>query len=117
MIRRSANDSRRAEPEDRFIPATVVKVGRVWIELVSTDKHQYRMSWRMRRDTQDQDTRYPGSSASFLTMDQYAWTETRNGALATIHDHGLTVESRSPWRGREVELADLLTNCNSCPRT
>ncbi len=112
MVRRSYNDMRRRSPEEQYIPATVVKAARVWIELEGTEGN-WKRTWRMRRDTQDQGTQYSGSNDSFLTMDQYAWTETRDWALAVIKDHGLTVESRSPWRGRETELAEILAVADS----
>ena len=107
MVRRSPNDMRGRPASQRYIPATVIKAARVWVDLEGKDG-TWKRTWRMRRDTQDQGTQYSGSNDSFLMMDQHAWTETRDWALATIHDHGLTVESRSPWRGREIELADLL---------
>ena len=109
MVRRSSNDMRRRPPEQRYIPATVVKVGRVWVTLEGQEPG-WRSSrqWRMRLDTQNEASQYSGSNASFLTMDQHAWEETASWAMAVIRDHGLTVESRSPWRGREIELADLL---------
>lgn len=107
MVRRSPNDMHRRKGEDRYIPATVVKTARVWVDLEGMEE-TWKRTWRMRRDTQDEGTQYSGSNASFLTMDQHAWEETRSWALATLKDHGLTVESCSPWRGREIELADHL---------
>lgn len=106
MVRRSSNDMRHRKPEDRYIPAVVVKAARVWIELERADG--LRGSWRMRRDTQDEGTQYSGSDARFLTLEQHAWQETRDWALAVLRDHRLTVQPGSPWRGREIELADLL---------
>lgn len=105
MIRRSANDIRGRKPEDRYIPALVSNVARVWVELKATDG---RGTWRMRRDTQDEGSQYTGSNASFLTMDQHAWTETRNWAESVLRDSGIDLRLNSPWRGREVELADIL---------
>lgn len=107
MVRRSLNDSRGRMLEDRYIPARVTKVGRVWVTLEATT-HPHRGIWRMRLDTQDEGTKYSGSNASFLTMDQHAWDETRDWALATLRDHGIDLRSDSPWRGREIELADHL---------
>lgn len=112
MIRQSYNDTRGRKPEDRYIPAVVVKASRVWIELVSTDEKRYRMSWRMRRDTQDEATQYPGSNASFATLDQHAWDETWRWARDVLIDHGIELRNRSPWRGREIEMANLLAKVN-----
>lgn len=92
---------------ERYIPAVVVKADRVWVELKAAQGGDWH-TWRMRRDTQDKGTRYPGSNASFLTMDQHAWDKTRNWALAVLKDNGIDLRMNSPWRGREVELADIL---------
>jgi hypothetical protein len=92
----------------------VVKAARVWVDLERADG--LRGNWRMRRDTQDEGTPYSGSNASFLTMDQHAWTETRDWALAVLKDHGIDLRSNSPWRGREIELADILV-CRACQAT
>lgn len=107
MVRRSANDMRGRKDAERYIPATVTKAARVWVDLEGMEGARKR-TWRMRRDTQDEGTQYTGSDASFLTMDQYAWTETRDWALAVLKDHGIDLRSNSPWRGREIELADIL---------
>jgi hypothetical protein len=110
MVRRSPNDMRRRPPEERYIPAKVVKVARVWVELGRADDMPMLMTWRMRLDTQDEGTRYSGMNASFLTMDQHAWTETRDWARAVLRDHGIRLDQGSPWSGREAELADLLSS-------
>ena len=65
-------------------------------------------TWRMRRDTQNEGSQYSGSNSRFLTMDQHAWEETQTWALAVLQDHGIDLRSNSPWRGREIELADIL---------
>lgn len=112
MVRRSANEMRRRPPEERYIPAQVVKASRVWIELKAAETApdaQRWMTWRMRRDTQNEGTQYSGSDASFATTEQHEWDQTQAWAWGVIKDNGLTVEPRSPWRGREQELADLLT--------
>lgn len=106
MVRRSYNDMRSRPPEERYIPAVVVKAARVWIELERADG--LRGSWRMRRDTQDEGTQYSGSNARFLTVEQHAWEETRDWADSVLRDNGITLDARSPWRGREIQLADLL---------
>jgi hypothetical protein len=109
MVRRSPNDMRRRPPEERYIPARVVKAARVWIDLESTDERQFLLTWRMRRDTQDEASQYISYNASFATLDQHAWDQTREWALATLRDHGIDLLRQSPWRGREIELADLLS--------
>lgn len=111
MVRRSPNDRRGRTAEDRYIPAVVVKAARIWVDLARAGGRSE--TWRMRRDTQDEGTQYSGSNASFATMDQHAWDETLAWARAVLKDHGLTVDPRSSWRGREIELADILAKVNS----
>lgn len=107
MVRRSMNDRRGRTPEDQYIPAVVTKVGRVWAEMErSGGGFLYR--WRMRMDTQDQGTPYSGSNANFLTMEQHAWRETLDRALAVLRLNGITLQYESVWIGREVELANLI---------
>jgi hypothetical protein len=109
MVRRSPNDMRGRPAEQRYIPAKVVKVARVWVTLEGQEPGwRAPRQWRMRLDRQDEGTQYSGSNASFLTMDQHAWDETAAWALATLQDHGIDLRSNSPWRGREIELADHL---------
>lgn len=98
--------------EDRYIPAVIVKAARVWVDLVQKDHADaspwsiYR--WKMRRDTQNEGSDYSGSNASFLTLDQHAWEETQSWAREILKDNGLVIDRDSRWRGREVELADLI---------
>jgi len=114
MVRRSANDMRgRRKPEDRYIPARVTKVGRVWAELTEEKPPGVRPRprvWRMRMDrSQDEGSQYSGSNASFATMDQHAWDETAYWALAVLQENGIDIRHGSPWRGREIELADIIS--------
>jgi hypothetical protein len=112
IVRRSPNDMRGRPAEERYIPAVVTKVGRVWVDLEGTERRTQWSglpTWRMRMDRQDEGTQYSGSNASFATLDQHAWDETRDWALATLRDHGIDLRHDSPWRGREIELADHLS--------
>jgi len=109
IVRRSPNDQQGRKPSERFIPATVAKVGRVWVELKPDPPLcPWPTRWRMRLDTQNEATQHSGTNASFVTLEQHAWDETQTWARGVLEKHGLTVESRSPWVGREVELALLL---------
>lgn len=107
MVRLSPNDSRRKPPEECYIPAKVRSVARVWVELERVGEGWPR-EWRMRRDVQHQGTQYSGSNASFATLEQHAWDETQDWARGVLRDNGIDLRTDSPWRGREIELADLL---------
>lgn len=106
MVRCSANDMRWRKPEDYYIPAEVVKVARVWVDLKAVDNTR---TWHMRKDTQSEATQYSGSNDRFLTLDQHAWEVRRKWALGVLADHGIQLDHRgSRWAGREAELAELL---------
>lgn len=49
-----------------------------------------------------------GYSAKVATVEQHAYDVLQHGAAKYLFDQGITVEHRSPWRGREVELATAL---------
>jgi hypothetical protein len=109
MVRRSANDSRRRDPAECYIPAVITKAARVWIEMAKPDSSEWSIyRWRMRRDTQNEATQYSGSNASFATLEQHEWDKTQAWALGLLHDQGIRVDRESPWSGREVALADLI---------
>lgn len=111
MVRRSAIDNRGRKPEDRYIPAVVVKAARVWVDLERSGDG-WPQSWRMRRDTQSEASDYSGSDASFATMDQHAWDETHTRAQDLLKENGIRVEFGSIWKGREIELADLISKAS-----
>lgn len=108
MVQLSHNDSRRKLPEERYVPATVRKAARMWVELERVGDGWPR-EWRMRRDRQDEGSQYSGSNASFATMDQHAWDETDRWARGVLRDQGIDLRRESPWIGREIELADLIS--------
>jgi len=103
----SSNDSRRKTRDQTRVPARVTKAARVWIELERVGDG-YPKTWRMRRDVQGEGTQYPGSNAHFATKEQYEWDETAAWAHGILREQGITVEHRSPWKNREIELADLI---------
>lgn len=109
VVIRSPNESIRHRPEDRRIPTKVIKVARVWVELGDPSAPEWSVSrWRMRLDTQDEGSDYPGNNARFLTVEQNAWEETRDWARGVLQENGIDLRGSSPWRGREIELVDLI---------
>jgi hypothetical protein len=108
IVKLSPNDSRRKAPEDCYIAARVRKAARVWVELERVGDG-YPREWRMRRDVQHEGSTYSGSNASFATLDQHQWDITRQWANGVLREAGIDLRSDSPWRGREIELADLLS--------
>lgn len=116
MVRRSSNDSRGRKPEDTYIPAVVVKVGRVWVALESERFGQSPRPcvWRMRMDTQDEGNRqYPQGNASFATFEQHEWDMAKREAFQSLRNYGIELNATSWWRGREIELAEIINTAVS----
>lgn len=112
MVRRSAGHMRGRPVEDRYIPAVVVKAARVWVEIAMSDVDLPTWSlyrWRMRRDTQNEGASYSSGNASFATLDQHSWDEAMDRARGVLAENGINLERDSLWRGREVELADMIS--------
>jgi len=113
MVYRSPNDMRRRQPEERAIPAVVVKAARVWVDLQKAgeeDLPEWSVNrWRMRRDTQDEATQFSGSNCRFVTLEQHDWEETRRWALGFLRENGIEIRTSGKWHGREVELADIIS--------
>ncbi len=84
----------------------VVKVGRVWIE-VQPDGSRPGHAYRFRLDTQTDGSQY-ASSSRFYTLDQWAERERQNDASKFLSDQGIRIDFGSAWRGREVELVNLI---------
>jgi len=100
--------------EDRWTPAEIVRVGRVWVYIASVSTtvgydgrvHGAR-AWRMRKDSQDEGTR---RLDFFRTMEQHAWEKNQRRARVVLEENGIRIERHSPWYDREIELADLISN-------
>lgn len=91
-----------------YVPATVVRVARVWIDVEPENGHHlnyYNRRFRM-------DSQYTGKngSARFHTLEQYAWDLRQTAAHDYVRAQGLEVGryDPSPWKGRELELANVL---------
>jgi hypothetical protein len=88
---------------------TVVRVGRVWIEVVRVEdngdiraaRHKFRM------DNQTTGTGYT-NAPRFYTLDQYAAREREIEVSRFLKAQGISLNYDSPWRNREAELAELL---------
>jgi len=102
VVMTSGNHARRLSAKH----GTVVKVGRVWIN-VQPDGVLGDFTYRYRLDTQTDGSPYT-SAARFYTLDQWEQKQRRDDAVQYLHDQGISIGFDSPWRGREIELADLL---------
>lgn len=100
-------DNARETRDQRTRLGRISSVARVW--LVIDEVGGSGLSWRMRIATQSEGNEsYPQFDARFLTLDQDAAERRRDAASEYLEDKGITIDRRSSWRGREVELADLL---------
>jgi hypothetical protein len=105
-VKRSPNDSRGRSNENRYLLARVTSAARVWVTVeraVPAGSFNYQ-TWRMRLDTRDEGSQYPGNNASVLTPEQYAWEVARGKAVLSLREQGIQVDYNSPWYGREAEL-------------
>lgn len=94
------------------VETTVTKVGRVWIELCRPGRTDSRWpDYRMRLDTQASG-RDSGTRWYFLTPDQLAWQKRERTAVEFLKEQGLyhwELDTRGgPWRGRLLELANVI---------
>jgi hypothetical protein len=89
----------RREPRE----ATVTKVARVWI----TVGEGYREE-KFRRDTQADGP--DGYGKRFYTLTQWAEKRQRDEATTFLREQGIDLRNDSPWRDREIELAEVLRN-------
>jgi hypothetical protein len=87
------------------IPAMIVKAARVWLT-IAVEK-PYPREWRMRRETQREET---GTNYSdrFVTAEQYEAEQRAVRDLRFLNEQGVVIGPRSPWRDRVSELADLI---------
>jgi hypothetical protein len=94
----------------RTTDGTVVKVARVWIEVLPEGLPDDPNGWNRRRyrlDTQTDGTPY-SYAPRFYTLEQWDERERRDAAATFLREQGIDLRWESPWRGREHELAELL---------
>lgn len=87
-------------------PGTVVKIGRVWIE-VRPNGIPGDWTYRFRLDDQTDGSGYTGR-ARFYTLDQWAKKLRHDEAATFLREQGIEVGFGSSWRGRKAELADII---------
>ncbi len=100
--------------DDRMVRGVVIEAKRVNIVI---DEKEGTRRWYMRRDTGTESTpkqqRYQAGGGAYgwkaYTVAEREALERRSAASRTLRKHGIMLDSLSPWRGREIELAGLLT--------
>jgi hypothetical protein len=88
----------RKEP---LIPARVVKVGRVWLDIELTGSPRI---WRLRRDTQNEN-RDSVYQARFLTPDQAEQEKKLHAADEVLKLHGIDIRQYSRWCSPSQRIA------------
>lgn len=92
------------------VEAHVFKAARVWITLQESNQPESRTRmWRMRRDTQDENTGY-GCAPSFATLEQHAWDQRAEVARQFLREQGISIDFTSQWYKpeRRIQLADII---------
>lgn len=82
--------------------ATVTKVGRAWI---TVGEGWQEKRFRLDDQTDGSEIGYP---VQFYTPSQWAEKQRADEASTFLREQGIEFGWTSPWRGREVELADLI---------
>lgn len=90
---------------DTVQEVTVVKVGRVWVEV----KGQYGPPRKYRMDDRTDGSGY-SQHGMIYTQQEWARKQATDEARQRVHAHGVRLQFDSPWDDRIVELADLLDN-------
>lgn len=102
------------DPKRDPVPATVIKVGRVWIT-VAPKERSVRV-WRFRLDTQSDgsDCGYP---VFFRTAEQQRYHEIATDATAYLHRLGVRIEHYSPLRRADatISLARMIYRSGMVP--
>lgn len=88
----------------REIPGKVVKIGRVWIDI---EPDSGGLALRYRKDTQ-KDGSGIGAGSYFFTLEQWERRSREMAAEEFLRGQGISLGYGSPWRGREIELANLI---------
>lgn len=116
LVVRSATDMRRRPESERYIPAVVVKAARIWLTIKPADQPDGWQAWRMRRDTQAEQTDYPGSQSRLVTPEQAEYDQRMRAVDAVIRDAKVRLDDGPTWSGaertwtdaRRAALADLI---------
>ena len=87
--------------------ARIAKIGRVWLDIEAVAS---RRTWRMRKNTQDDGSKYYSTQSRFYTLAQMEWHDRLNVANNALHDVGIRVDRWSDWSkpSRRVALAELI---------
>lgn len=115
LIRRSHDDMRGRGDADRYIPAIVTKAARIWITIKPTADDRW-VEYRMRRDTQAEQTQYYDGRRSFVTPEQAEYDDRIRAVDAVIKDAKVELDgfyqgADRVWTpGRRAALADLIVS-------
>jgi len=87
--------------------AHVVKAARVWIEIKADDSPR---KWRMRRDTQNENTGFGYGGHRFVTAEQRTWDQRLEEADAYLAELGIGFRPGRLWSASEkrIQLADMI---------
>ena len=104
--------------QNRRTEGFVVKAARVWVTIadgIPDDGRAYRREWRMRRDTQTENTGFGHGGRRFATVEQDDWDQELADADRYLSEQGIALRGSSPWREphRRRQLADLIRSAES----
>nr|BEK71358.1 hypothetical protein KPHV_85850 [Kitasatospora purpeofusca] len=87
--------------------AHIAKAARVWLEIQADDSLR---RWRMRRDTQNENTGFGYGGHRFVTVEQHSWDRRFEEATAYLADLGIMFHPGRKWSApeRRIRLADMI---------
>lgn len=89
----------------KIVRAVVTIARPVNLEIRAIEPSAHQRVWKVRRDTREAELY--GWCA--YTVDEHEANERRRAAHAFLHEQGIHVSDyRSPWKGREIELAEVI---------
>jgi hypothetical protein len=89
------------------IAATITKAARVWLTITEISTKPHPREWRMRRETQREDSEYSYVDR-FVTAEQYEAEQRIARDRKFLEEQRIRIDHHSPWHSRISDLADLI---------
>jgi len=109
---------------DRAYEARVAIAGRKYVHVIDAGRFEtYNPdtdAWRLRKflladQAEGERGTRVGAAATIATPEQHAYDAKAGSAARYLREQGIEIARRSPWAGREIELANLLKFVTAAP--
>jgi len=96
--------------DDRTVEVVVTEAKRINLAVqeieAKGDSHQ--RTWNVRRDNRKESVDSSGYGWHAYTVEEHENSQRTREAWTFLHEQGISISSSVLWRGREIELADLI---------